>query len=121
MRAVIDSMTYTTHALRMAHWAARGPGSYAFHVASGELVGALIVQIDTLVEAMLRYLPPGTLDGFAIEFPLKNFADRATAVKEVVTLQETLRRLSTTHTEILNIRDEILASIDSFIYKLRFE
>ena len=121
MHKVIDSMTYTTHALRMAHWAAHGPGSYAFHVASGELVAALIIQIDTLVEAMLRYLPPNTLDGFAIEFPLKNFADRATAVKQVIRLQDELRSLSTMHTEVLNIRDEILASIDSFIYKLRFE
>ena len=46
-QALLNGLVGTTHAVKMAHWSAKGPGSYAFHVSSGELADALFAQTDT--------------------------------------------------------------------------
>ena len=40
----------TRNAVHLAHWAAKGDGSFARHTALGELYDALIDKIDTVVE-----------------------------------------------------------------------
>lgn len=40
----------TRNAAHIAHWAAKGPGSHARHVALGEFYEALIDKIDAIVE-----------------------------------------------------------------------
>ena len=40
---------------QLEHWAARGPGSYARHMALGEFYDQIIDQLDTIVEAYQGY------------------------------------------------------------------
>ena len=40
----------TRNAAHLAHWAAKGPGSYAKHVALGDFYDGLVDKIDTIVE-----------------------------------------------------------------------
>ena len=42
-------------AAHIEHWAARGPGSYARHMALGEFYDGIVDQIDTIVEAYQGY------------------------------------------------------------------
>ena len=128
---LLTHLVGTTHALKMAHWSIMGPGSYAFHVASGELADALFANTDMLIEALMAYSDYSNgLQSVVINLPQQAFggaSGRSLAVQEVRSLQKAMRKLETwdeplmeKRTEILTIRDEILRAIDSFLYKLRF-
>ena len=121
---LLTQMVGTTHALKMAHWSTT---SYAFHVASGELADELFEKTDTIMEALLSVVTfAPQLQYVTLQLPQKQFANgKEAALSQVRQLQIFLRGLETVEdlkhrTEILNIRDDVLASIDKFLYKLRF-
>ena len=128
---ILTCLVSTTHALKMSHWSATGRGSHAYHANSAELADSLFEQTDTLIEALLSITSyKHALNDVVIQFPPVKFgsedAGRELAVTQVRMLQKEMRKLDqwddlATRSEILNIRDEILASIDKFLYKLRFE
>jgi DNA-binding ferritin-like protein len=128
---IINQFTQTILAVQMAHWSVRDVGSYAFHVNSGDLIGALQGHFDELIEALLSISAySDAMSSVVTQIPSAVYGDarmcKQTSVAQVRVLEDLLKSLEsetelTGHTEVFNLRDEILSSIRKFYYKLQFK
>lgn len=51
IETLVSKVFATRNAAHLAHWAAKGDGSFARHMALGDFYDAIIDKIDTIVEA----------------------------------------------------------------------
>lgn len=104
------------NAAHLAHWAATGPGSYAKHVALGDLYDALVDSIDTIVET---YQGAFNLIG-AVPVANQEFTDILERLENSVEWIEANRdRIAQRNTSIQNLLDSLMETYLSAIYKLR--
>ena len=96
--------------VKMYHWNTR---AYAEHKATDELYEALGKNIDSFVEIMLgdKRLPP-----MKTKIVILN-TNRATFITKVNKFKSFLLKINMAP-DLMNIRDELLANIDQFIYLL---
>ena len=94
--------------LKLFHW---NTDSYAKHVSSDQLYTSLSTHIDSFVELLIRNdKRPTSFKIPALSFSIPKFRQ---------TLESFRRLMLRVHQpELTNIRDEIVADIDQFIYRL---
>lgn len=100
--------------VKLYHWQT---GSFARHKATDDLTASLDEKIDTFVEVYMgKYGRPSVSNSIK----LTNFSDsaaRAFVAKETKYLQTELpRKIGKDDTDLLNIRDEILADLNKTLY-----
>jgi hypothetical protein len=100
--------------IKLYHWQTR---SFAEHKATDDLVGKLDTNIDTFVEAYMgRYGRPR----MGQTYPLKNLT--VTGIRAFISRSDEWltfklpRMVKNTDTDLLNIRDEILADLNQIKY-----
>jgi DNA-binding ferritin-like protein len=95
--------------IKLYHWNTR---SYANHKATDELFSSISTHIDSFVEVLLggSRLPLFKIKTYYYNLNSKDF------IKKVNIFQQYLMNLSLNRTELSNIRDEILADVNQFIY-----
>jgi len=103
--------------LRLYHWQT---GSYARHVAVGNLYDTLSDLIDKFVEVYMgRYGRP-VLDDGSINITVKEMTDeKAHEYMQEYTYflkKEIPKHLKSTDTDLLNIRDEMLGEFNKVLY-----
>ena len=104
---------------RINHWQTKG---FARHNAFGGFYEVLDGLIDTFIEASMGKYGRFTLDDETKTIQLNNLSDidmkgLITTVRSAFVQME----LDPTDTDLLNIRDEILADINQFLYLMTFD
>ena len=108
--------------VKLYHWKT---SSFAKHKATDELYASLNTNIDRFVEEMLGK-KGNRLDFSKVKsIPINELSSDKQAIKEfqkfknfLVTIDDKLPNMS--NTDLLNIRDEILGSINQFLYLATF-
>lgn len=117
MDKVADFILTLLHAATNAHILHWQSNRYGEHIALGEFYSELPELVDQLTEALMgRY-------EMVPQFPLTYHGPNPDSLQELVTLKQYVdqeRKSLPQDSEIQNLVDEISASIDSTIYKLKF-
>lgn len=106
-------------ATHMLHLLCRGPGSYAKHVALGELYSGLDEAADGLAEAyfgcasLITEYPGTKFPSFSTE------SDPVRYVEQLYEYVEEKREKMGSESHIQNIVDEICSLVSTALYKLR--
>jgi len=104
--------------VKLYHWKT---SSYAQHKATDELYGELNTNIDAFVETMLGYSGGRVnLTGHKT-LPLMDYTNVNDFSREVARYKDFLIHLDIEGSDLLNIRDEILGSLNKFSYLLTFK
>jgi hypothetical protein len=111
---IVTSMLYIRNQIKLYHWQTH---SFARHKATDDLVTSLDTNIDKFVEVFMgKYGRPRV----ARTIPLRNFTEveaKKFVERQVVYLTKVLpKKISPGDSELLNIRDEILADINQVLY-----
>jgi hypothetical protein len=95
--------------LKLFHW---HTDSYAKHVSSDQLYTSLSTHIDSFVEILIRNdKRPSSFKIPAFSLSMNNFIHTLDAFRRVM--------LRVHQPELINLRDEIVADVDQFIYRLK--
>ncbi len=105
--------------IKLYHWQTK---SFAYHKISDELLGSIDDLTDKLVEAICGAI--GTrpeMKGQTIT--INNITEKSEIISKIKFVGTELRKQSTLmgYSEIANIRDELLGSIDKALYLLSFD
>lgn len=107
------------NASQLAHWRAKGAGSYARHVALGDLYDALVGKLDAIVEAYqgLTGKPIGP-----VKLSAQDTQREMTSMlqDECEWLEENREEIANDNSAIENMLDELCGLYLSTIYKLKF-
>jgi hypothetical protein len=110
----IRTLMQAVASCKMFHWSTT---IFAAHQASGDLANSLFAKMDALVEAMLSKTPKGSLQGQDLQMSITSSTNFPSQL-ELMT--QTLRGLDGvpefSSSEILNLRDDILSSVDQYKY-----
>lgn len=113
---IIVSLMEAIAATKMFHWATT---NFAAHQSSGVLADSLYTKMDILVESMLSKGSKSGLKDYKISFST-NYDGFRDALRKVQMMLRALddKQMSpfARETQILNLRDDILSSIDTFLY-----
>lgn len=127
MSEIINCFLHTQNLIRLYHWRTK---SYARHVASGTLYQKLDPLIDSFVETYqgklsgkenrIRYKP------FSLKFKELSDNDIVFVLNEFKSfllndLEKRLKTMKMKNTDLVNIRDEILANVNQTLYLFTFE
>jgi len=113
----IARMFALRNAVHLAHWAVRGPGSYAMHGALGDLYEAIPGKLDMFVEVYQgEYDLIGTVETY--DFDKANIVEQIRAAS--IWLRENRSGVAKGSPTLENLVDDIGAMFDSALYKLRF-
>lgn len=120
---MLEQLISRTFAMRnaahLAHWRARGPGSYAKHSALGAFYDDLIDKLDTIVEAYQAMT--GELIGVVKLDAQDTKRDILSTIKdECEWLQENREEIADNNAAIENMIDDLTATYMAVIYKLTF-
>lgn len=107
--------------LHKLHLKITGQGSYAAHVALGDLYSALRDFADTVVEQyqgrteMICSVPAITEN-----FSLNSVDEALSYLRELTSKTDSLQQQMSAYSEIVNILDEVKTTINTAKYKLKF-
>lgn len=106
--------------IKMFHWQTK---SFAYHKVSDELLGSIDDLTDKLIEAVSGVTNSKPQVNLGTSISINNLSSKDDFIKKLIQASDFLRRPSelVTYTEIANIRDEILGSIDKALYLLSFD
>ena len=114
--AIVAALMEGIFACKLYHWSTV---NFASHESSGVLASDMFDKMDTLIESMLSKCEKSALQSREFECKASNQGFRASLRR----VQQMLRALDSQDTspfaresQILNQRDEILSSIDKFLY-----
>jgi DNA-binding ferritin-like protein len=107
--------------IKLYHW---NTTSYSTHKATDELYGRFNETMDHFVEVMLGTSGERVMTPTNTTIPLVHVNDNEGMQREINTFLSFLKDLSTNsatahNTDLLNIRDELLAHLHQFLYLLR--
>ena len=106
----------TRNTAHLVHWAARGPGSFAQHMALDAFYNNIIEQIDKIVEmhqgafGLMGDVEPGSV-------PTKNFTEHV--AKEAQWIEDNRERISQDVCALENVIDELVGIYLTTYYKLK--
>jgi hypothetical protein len=111
---IVSHLLTIRNQVKLYHWQT---GSFSRHKATDDLTASLDTLIDSFVEVYMgKYGRPRVSESIK----LHNFTDsaaRAFVARERVFLEKVLpRKIRSTDTDLLNIRDEILAELNKVLY-----
>lgn len=111
---IVSAMLTIRNQIKLYHWQTK---SFADHKATDDLTAALDTAIDTFVEVYMgKYGRPKVTKAIKLHNFSANMA-REFVSKQTVYLMNVLpRRLKKNDTDLLNIRDEILAELNKTRY-----
>jgi len=108
--------------VKLYHWQTM---AYPRHIATDELVTKLDANIDQFVEVYVGKYGRPKLSGSTSTIRLRNHSDKeATALlQEAIDWMSTdlTRKLKKTDTDLLNIRDTIVADLNQTLYLFTFQ
>lgn len=105
----------TQNSVKLAHWSAKGPGSYAKHVALGELYDEITDKLDYFVEVYQGAF--GIVDG--IEIPESDNTDIMPRIqREISWIQTNREKIAGEVSALENILDDIVGVYLHKYYKL---
>ena len=113
--------------IKLYHW---NTHSYATHKATDELYSKMNEHIDTFVEVLLGKTGDRVNMSSSVHITLKNCTSQKELVREMercktclVNLENNpaLKSMGMSNSDLFNIRDEILADINQFLYLLTFK
>lgn len=111
---IVCTMLTIRDQIKLYHWQT---GSFARHKATDDLVGALDGHIDTFMETYMGKYGRPKVSG---TIKLHNFSEKAArdfVAKQTDYLTRVLpRKLKSSDTDLLNIRDEILGDVNKTLY-----
>lgn len=118
---IVHLMMTLRNQVKLYHWQTM---AYPRHVATDELVTKLDTNIDQFVEVYVGKYGRPKLSGKTSTIRLRNHSDKeATALlKEAVEwlTNDLSRKLKKTDTDLLNIRDTIVADLNQTLYLFTF-
>ena len=117
---IVHVMLSLRNQIKLYHWQTM---SYPRHKATDDLVGKLDDNIDKFVEVYIgKYGRPKLTSKHAIH--LHNFSDKQSTrfLQNAVSwmTHELPKKLKSTDTDLLNIRDEIVADLNQTLYLFTF-
>lgn len=112
--------------VKLYHWKTH---SYAVHKATDELYSKLNENIDHFIEVLLGKCGNRISLEHVKHIPLKDFNHENQIMREMTDFKSFLIGLDSqlkqmggmTNSDLLNIRDEILASVNQFLYLMTFK
>ena len=113
---IVQSLLDTIASTKLFHWATT---NFAAHQSSGVLADALFAKMDLLVEAMLSKGQKSSLKDYniTIKATFDGFQDSLRKLQLMLrALDDKQSSPFARETQILNLRDDILSSIDTFLY-----
>ena len=120
--AIVPTFLGLLNSIKMYHWRTT---SFATHKATDELYGQLNSKIDTFVETLLGRQSRARILTVGRTLAVKPVHTNAELKKTIEGYKEFLMRLSTNkefnvaaNTDLLALRDEILATVNQFLYLL---
>ena len=122
---IVTMFLQMLNTVKLYHWKT---SSYAQHKATDELYGNLNTNIDTFVEVMLGKTGGRVNLTFVKTLPLLDYTNVADFKREIAKYKQFLIDMNkditiniTNNSDLLNIRDEILANLNQFTYLLTFK
>ena len=119
---IVHLMMTLRDQVKLYHWQTM---AYPRHVATDELVTKLDANIDQFVEVYVGKYGRPKLSGQTSTIRLRNHSDKeaTSLLKEAVDWLTTdlSRRLKKTDTDLLNIRDTIVADLNQTLYLFTFK
>jgi len=122
---IVTMFLQMLNTVKLYHWKT---SSYAQHKATDELYTNLNANIDTFVEVMLGKTGGRVNLTFVKTLPLLDYTNVADFKREVSKYKQFLIDMNkdatlniTNNSDLLNIRDEILANLNQFTYLLTFK
>ena len=114
---IVHLMMTLRDQIKLYHWQTM---NYPRHIATNDLVTKLDTNIDQFVEVYIgRYGRP-KLTGKSSSIHLRNFSDKeaSSMIKEIVGWLESdlPKKIKRTDTDLLNIRDTIIADLNQTLY-----
>ena len=118
---IVNLMLTLRNQVKIYHWETK---NFARHKATDELVDKLDASIDKFVEVYVGKYGRPTLNSRTGSIKIRNFNDR----EAPLLLQQAIDWMTTklpsllkpTDTDLLNIRDEILADLNQTLYLFTF-
>jgi hypothetical protein len=115
---LIETFFEMTNTIKLYHWKTT---SYSEHKATDELHERLSGHIDKFVEVLLGKMIPTRINYKKNSTPIHDFSDRVAFIAIIVHYRDILVELSNVldsrkDTDLLNIRDEMVADINQFLY-----
>jgi hypothetical protein len=119
---IVHLMLTLRNQVKLYHWQTM---AYPRHIATDELVTKLDANIDQFVEVYVGKYGRPKLSGSTSTIRLRNHSDKeATALlQEAIDWMSTdlSRKLKKTDTDLLNIRDTIVADLNQTLYLFTFK
>ena len=107
------------NAAHLAHWRAKGPGSFAKHMALGDFYDDIIEKVDTIVEAYQGCY--GELIGVVKLAAQDTKRDILAAITEEYDwIMENREAIAENNTSLENMIDDLCATYEKVLYKLKF-
>jgi hypothetical protein len=112
--SIVEAMLTIRNQIKLYHWQT---GSFARHKATDDLTAALDTNIDEFIEVYMGKYGRPKVSG---SIKLHNFSDSAAksfVAKQTKYLTSVLpKKLKSTDTDLLNVRDTILADLNKVLY-----
>jgi hypothetical protein len=119
---IVHLMMTLRNQVKLYHWQTM---AYPRHVATDELVTKLDANIDQFVEVYVGKYGRPKLSGKTSTIRLRNHSDKEATnlLKEAIEWMTTdlSRKLKKTDTDLLNIRDTIIADLNQTLYLFTFK
>jgi hypothetical protein len=115
---LIETFFEMTNTIKLYHWKTT---SYAEHKATDELHERISGHVDKFVEVLLGKMVPTRINYKKNTTPITECNDRAAFTTQIVRFRNVLLELPSlldpkNDTDLINIRDEMLADINQFLY-----
>ena len=118
---IVHLMMTLRNQVKLYHWQTM---AYPRHIATDELVTKLDANIDQFVEVYVGKYGRPKLSGKTSTIRLRNHSDKEATnlLKEAIQWMTTdlTRKLKKTDTDLLNIRDTIVADLNQTLYLFTF-
>jgi len=119
---IVNIMMVLRDQIKIYHWQTL---SYSRHIATNDLLPKLDTNIDQFVEVFIGKYGRPTFKGKTSTIKILNFDDKEAPkfIKEAIKFLSTKlpKLLSKDDTDLLNIRDTILADLNQVLYLFTFE
>ena len=114
---IVNLMMTLRDQIKLYHWQTM---NYPRHIATNDLVGKLDTNIDQFVEVYIGKYGRPKLTGSNATITLRNHSDNEATkmIQEAIHWMSTdlPRRLKKTDTDLMNIRDTIIADLNQTLY-----
>jgi hypothetical protein len=115
---LLETFFEMTNTIKLYHWKTT---SYAEHKATDELHERISGHVDKFVEVLLGKMAPNRITYKKTTTPISDCSDKATFNNHIIRFRGILIELPSlldpkNDTDLINIRDEMLADINQFLY-----